>query len=462
MAGFCYFMIGGRVLPARGGAARIWRGQVVPCATSRHARGPAGSRFSSSRARACLHLQTYFLRDWHSAFNIQGPGGWVGYYFGGTSAAAADGSVGSIILLTGLYVTSIILMTGLRPIHIVRQTVAGMRDSVAELREWRLHAALAQGGLKGPAGDQPSENSRKQQRTIEKQLKKQGRAGREAVASFIARRNWPSARSRRWSTPPRCLGARRRAKNPHWPNCAGARKQAKRSAWSNELQRGMRKITTLPGLDLLDEHDVEGRVAADPAELERIQQTLIETLAQFGIAVAPGDITKGPTITRYEVYPAKGVRVDKIVSLERDLARATRAERINILAPIPGKDTVGIELANSRKVKVTLRELMQSPDWTRNQGEAADRARQGRLRQNDHRRPRADAAPARRRHHRQRQERLHQRAHREHALPLHPGGTAFHHDRSESGRDAGLQCSAAPRRSGRDRSEEGAARACAG
>jgi DNA segregation ATPase FtsK/SpoIIIE, S-DNA-T family len=120
---------------------------------------------------------------------------------------------------------------------------------------------------------------------------------------------------------------------------------------------------TLPGFDLLDVHDTEGRTAADPAELEQIQQVLIETLGQFGIAVAAGDITKGPTITRYEVFPAKGVRVDKIVSLERDLARATRAERINILAPIPGKDTVGIELANSRKVKVTLRELLQSHDW---------------------------------------------------------------------------------------------------
>ena len=97
--------------------------------------------------------------------------------------------------------------------------------------------------------------------------------------------------------------------------------------------------------------------------MEEIQQTLIETLGQFGIQVAAGDITKGPTITRYEVYPAKGVRVDRIVSLERDLARATRAERINILAPIPGKDTVGIELANSRKVKVSLRELLQSEDW---------------------------------------------------------------------------------------------------
>ena len=55
--------------------------------------------------------------------------------------------------------------------------------------------------------------------------------------------------------------------------------------------------------------------------------------------------------------------MDKIVSLERDLARATSAERINILAPIPGKDTVGIELANTRKVTVKLRELFQSTDW---------------------------------------------------------------------------------------------------
>src|SRR5436305_8572154 len=120
----------------------------------------------------------------------------------------------------------------------------------------------------------------------------------------------------------------------------------------------------LPSIDLLDEHDPEGRGGTDLSELEKVQEVLIETLGQFGIAVAAGDITKGPTITRYEVYPAKGVRVDKIVSLERDLARATRAEGINILAPIPGRDTVGIEIANTRKVKVTLRELMQSEDWT--------------------------------------------------------------------------------------------------
>ena len=140
----------------------------------------------------------------------------------------------------------------------------------------------------------------------------------------------------------------------------------------------------------------KGVAAADPAELEQVQAVLIETLGQFGIAVAAGDITKGPTITRYEVYPAKGVRVDKIVSLERDLARATRAERINILAPIPGKDTVGIEIANTRKIKVTLRELMQSADWE----EAKRRCKlplalgQGRLRKRHHCGSGANAAPA--------------------------------------------------------------------
>lgn len=119
----------------------------------------------------------------------------------------------------------------------------------------------------------------------------------------------------------------------------------------------------LPSIDLLDPVDLASREAADPAELRALQDIVIDTLLQFGIEVSAGDITRGPTITRYEVYPAKGVRVDRILALERDIARATRAERINILAPIPGKDTVGIEIANSKKQKVTLRELFESEDF---------------------------------------------------------------------------------------------------
>ena len=309
---------------------------------------------------ACLlQLQTRYFRGWHSAFNIQGPGGSVGYFLGRTFLLTAMGKVGSFVLLIGVYVTSLILMTGLRPIHLVRQLVSGTRQAFTGFYEWRLHRQLRNTDLKGQLEISQKELS-KQRRVIEKQLKKKGAPMTEAPGAFVSPEelvNRPKPKVVDTTALP-TESARARRK----PSLAELRGEDKSSpsltsqTWSSENY-------VLPGLDLLDEHDPEGRAAADPAELERVQQTLIDTLAQFGIAVAPGDITKGPTITRYEVYPAKGVRVDKIVSLERDLARATRAERINILAPIPGKDTVGIELANTRKVTVTLRELMQSPDW---------------------------------------------------------------------------------------------------
>ena len=88
-----------------------------------------------------------------------------------------------------------------------------------------------------------------------------------------------------------------------------------------------------------------------------------QTLAQFGIKVAQGDITKGPTITRYELHPAPGVKLEKISSLTNNIAAALRAERIHILAPVPGKGSVGIEVPNAVKSKVILRELLESDEW---------------------------------------------------------------------------------------------------
>lgn len=120
----------------------------------------------------------------------------------------------------------------------------------------------------------------------------------------------------------------------------------------------------LPGFDLLDyDADAAEPVESNHEELYATQQTIIETLKAFGVEVTAGDITRGPTITRYEIYPSLGLRVSKIVALESDLARATCAERINILAPVPGKDTVGIEIANNDRVPVALRELLQDPEF---------------------------------------------------------------------------------------------------
>ena len=322
---------------------------------------------------ACLlHLQPYHLRGWHSAFNIQGPGGWIGYRFAdGHHGLLRNvlGQVGSVILLTGIYVATLILMTGLRPIHLVRETVAATRRTSARLHEWRLRRRFQKSNLKEKI-EISEKQLAKQRRLLEKRLKRKDASVPEPAGAFIlpdelANRPKPKVVDTT-ALPSEQMSGRRK------PSLAEVRASGEKPKPVPTLTSRTWKSENyvLPGLDLLDEHDVEGRAAADPSELERVQQILIDTLAQFGIAVAPGDITKGPTITRYEVYPAKGVRVDKIVSLERDLARATRAERINILAPIPGKDTVGIELANSRKVKVTLRELLHSPDWDEAKGHA--------------------------------------------------------------------------------------------
>jgi len=309
---------------------------------------------------ACLlQLQTRYFFEWKK-LNIQGPGGSVGHFFGKKLLLGAMGDVGSMILLAGIYLSALILMTGLRPIHLVRETVGGIRNSVVRFREWRLRREMRRADIKGQLAISERELA-KQRRVIERQLKKKGAPVPEKMVvppEELLGRPKPkvvdtTALPEEMVLPPRKKPSLAELQPP----------KARVPIGITEARKFDAEHYVLPSTDLLDEHDPEGRGGTDLSELEKVQEVLIETLGQFGIAVAAGDITKGPTITRYEVYPAKGVRVDKIVSLERDLARATRAERINILAPIPGKDTVGIEIANTRKIKVTLRELMQSADW---------------------------------------------------------------------------------------------------
>ena len=147
-----------------------------------------------------------------------------------------------------------------------------------------------------------------------------------------------------------------------WKN--SSRTKSKPAAMARPMEPwpwGISPTIILPPLELLHWDETAAAAPADVTYLRATQNNIIRTLATFGISVAPGDITRGPTITRYEIYPSEGLRVSRISALEADLARATRAERINILAPIPGKDTVGIEIANKDKVAVPLRELLEDP-----------------------------------------------------------------------------------------------------
>ena len=92
-------------------------------------------------------------------------------------------------------------------------------------------------------------------------------------------------------------------------------------------------------------------------------QLLKETLAEFGIDVEVTNVEQGPVVTRYELLPAPGVKVEKITALSNNLALNMKAESIRVQAPIPGKGVVGIEVPNGLRVAVYLRELMESDAW---------------------------------------------------------------------------------------------------
>ena len=119
----------------------------------------------------------------------------------------------------------------------------------------------------------------------------------------------------------------------------------------------------LPSMDFLGFPDQTVKPTESKEELMANARLMQSTLAQFDIDVSVGDITKGPTITRYELHPAPGVKLEKIAGLNNNIAAALKAERINILAPIPGKSSVGVEVPNLVKTKVIMRDLLESEEW---------------------------------------------------------------------------------------------------
>ncbi|MBZ4187568.1 FtsK/SpoIIIE family DNA translocase [Niabella beijingensis] len=114
-----------------------------------------------------------------------------------------------------------------------------------------------------------------------------------------------------------------------------------------------------PSADLLESHGSE-KVVQDPAELENNKNQIIKTLANYDIEIQKISATVGPTVTLYEIVPAAGVRISKIKNLEDDIALSLSALGIRIIAPIPGRGTIGIEVPNARKTIVSMKTLLSS------------------------------------------------------------------------------------------------------
>ena len=120
-----------------------------------------------------------------------------------------------------------------------------------------------------------------------------------------------------------------------------------------------------PKLDLLETHGSE-QIVRDPAELETNKNQIINTLKNYDIEIDKIMATVGPTVTLYEIVPKAGVRISRIKNLEDDIALSLAALGIRIIAPIPGKGTIGIEVPNARKTVVSMRTLLDSDKFKHN------------------------------------------------------------------------------------------------
>ncbi len=115
-----------------------------------------------------------------------------------------------------------------------------------------------------------------------------------------------------------------------------------------------------PTLDLLKKYDTDGRPYIDMAEQTANKNRIVDVLRNFGVEISSIKATVGPTITLYEITPAQGVRISKIRNLEDDIALSLSALGIRIIAPIPGKGTIGIEVPNAKANIVSMESILNS------------------------------------------------------------------------------------------------------
>ena len=334
-----------------------------------------------------LHYQNWILQSGH--FNISGTGGIIGEFLG-EKLIGMTGNVGSSIIMLTAYCSGGMLITRVHPAQIVK---AGIR-SLKSLNEWRENRVFSKADETKKLLIQ-KKKLEKEHRRIEKKIGKseidesqkksvskspndtsendfeiEPKINIDDISEEIiepeAKEDPPVI------TEPKIFDASFRSpeeisqKKPSIAEVLAANKSNQNSKGGNDFS-DTKEIQfpgyQLPEIELLNYGTQTDRKPTDKNLLIQTQKTIVETLDHFKVPVSAGDITRGPTITRYEIYPSKGLRVNRITALEADIARATKAERINILAPIPGKDTVGIEIANNEKITVPLRELFEDPDF---------------------------------------------------------------------------------------------------
>lgn len=283
------------------------------------------------------------------------------------------GKAPAVIISVVLFIVDLLLMTGLT----IFQFVAGAAkpakvtyEKVAPAIEERIERRrMNKENIDVPLDTQPPEEEDKKPKSRKKKAASSDEEMTKVPKEIIDEINrensniemLKNATSRKEEKKPKSIDEIVKDASEDKPNEKKADKSKDFTVSKEAMESGINDYK-LPSVELLSLPKKKS-TADISGELKENAQRLIETLRSFNVNATITDISRGPTVTRYELKPAAGVRISKITNLADDIALNLAATHVRIEAPIPGKAAVGIEVPNTVKNTVSMRELIDTPEF---------------------------------------------------------------------------------------------------
>lgn len=283
------------------------------------------------------------------------------------------GKAPAVIISVVLFIVDLLLMTGLT----IFQFVAGAAkpakvtyEKVAPAIEERIERRrMNKENIDVPLDTQPPEEEDKKPKSRKKKATSSDEEMTKVPKEIIDEINrensniemLKNATGRKEEKKPKSIDEIVKDASEDKPNEKKADKSKDFTVSKEAMESGINDYK-LPSVELLSLPKKKS-TADISGELKENAQRLIETLRSFNVNATITDISRGPTVTRYELKPAAGVRISKITNLADDIALNLAATHVRIEAPIPGKAAVGIEVPNTVKNTVSMRELIDTPEF---------------------------------------------------------------------------------------------------
>lgn len=310
-------------------------------------------------ASACLLHIAGFERA-QKALNLpDSAGGFLGLFVGGFFQKIL-GTVGTAIVFLVAYLISLIILVNLRPSYWVVLGVAAIKGS------WQRFRGKPRTDVRGELSEK-ERDLRYKEFQIDREVSRKEREARKLEKEKPVAEPKPEPKIEDYTVPPPSPkitladdGSPSPVKKPK-PKVEKAEPASTTVLASSDAGTG--EEYQLPPLDLLETPTAAQRSPTVVDDLKYNAEVLRLTLEEFGISVHIAGVTKGPVVTLYELVPAPGIKVEKITALSNNIALAMKALTVRILAPVPGKGTVGIEVPNPKSTTVYLRDMLESDEY---------------------------------------------------------------------------------------------------